>query len=207
MDGKKNEEGEMNAQLISCPACAQQVSKAAASCIHCGHPLKSAGISKSIFALAFGGSCLLMLALGLQRVGALTGLDAEPQGNAASAHTGAQVVSLSDRELALELQAYVLRVNRTLPHRPNPMLTLERVSYKPKPHRLAYDYELSAGSRVSGINLENVRPALMRRYCQEETFQLASANGVAVTWRYLELGRVVHQETIDRCEMQYSANR
>ena len=107
---------------------------------------------------------------------------------------------MSDRELGLELQAYVLRANRTLPHKPNPMLTLERIIYKPNPHRLTYDYELNVAAGIAGVDLTKVKPALMKRYCHDETFRLASTNGVAVTWRYLELGRVVHQETIHKCE-------
>ena len=190
----------MSATLISCPACSRQVSMAAVSCIHCGHPIKSSGISMNLVAWLLGVSCALILGLGLYRSGFIPALNSKPPAETVLAPAAVEQTRLTDRELALELQGYVLRANRTLPHKPNPMLTLERITYKPKPHRLTYDYELNVAAGIAGIDLKQVKPALMRRYCRDETFHLASTNGVAVTWRYLELGRVVHQETIHECQ-------
>lgn len=192
----------MDYSLVQCPACSRQVSAAARSCVQCGHPLKSSVVSsKGVLALLMAG-LLSITGLAAYKLDMHAGLF-EVKSKATPVSYTEQVAAaprMSEKELAVELQAFALRANRTLPHRPNPMLTLERISYKPKPHRLTYDYELNVAARSNGVDLENVRPALMRRYCQEETFQLASNNGVAVTWRYLDLGRVVHQETIHRCE-------
>lgn len=190
----------MSATLVSCPACSRQISMAAKGCIHCGHPIKSSGKGMKLLAWTMGLVCLAILGLGLHKHDLLPSPDIFTASTTSLAVPVEKAPLLSDSELALELQAYVLRANRTLPHRPNPMLTLERVLYKPKPHRLTYDYELNVAAQSSGVELENVRPALMRRYCHDETFKLASANGVSVTWRYLDLGRVIHQETIHRCE-------
>ena len=151
-------------------------------------------------ALFLGIGCVLILGLGLYRTGPIGTVDSGSQKSNIFAPAVTQETVMSDRELGLELQAYVLRANRTLPHKPNPMLTLERIIYKPNPHRLTYDYELNVAAGIAGVDLTKVKPALMKRYCHDETFRLASTNGVAVTWRYLELGRVVHQETIHKCE-------
>ena len=93
-----------------------------------------------------------------------------------------------------------MRANRTLPRKPNPMLTLERIHYKPKPNRLVYDYEVNVTTAFANVDLTLVRPALMNRYCNHADFALASANEVEVSFRYLETGRVIHQETIGGCD-------
>ena len=117
------------------------------------------------------------------------------------------LAKLSDRELALELHQYSLRANRTLPRKPNPMLTLERIHYKPKPNRLVYDYEVNAAAALANVDLTLVRPALMNRYCTDDDFALASANDVEVTFRYLETGRVIHTETIGGCDLMAAGTR
>lgn len=199
----------MDSSLIECPVCMHRVSAAAASCVKCGHPMRSSGIRKRTL---FG-----FVAAGLLSVVAVAGykLDLHTSWLEAQVDT-AKVVSvqqidptlrMADRGLALELQGFVLRANRTLPHRPNPMLTLERIHYKPKPNRLTYDYELSAAAGLSAVALESVRPALMNRYCHHDDFKLVSANSVEVTFRYLELGRVVHSETIKGCDASHIASR
>ena len=43
------------------PACGAQVSMAAPSCVHCGHPLKSSGLNLTYVAWFLVGSCLLLL--------------------------------------------------------------------------------------------------------------------------------------------------
>lgn len=148
---------------------------------------------------------MLILGFGLYKNVFILAPDSKPSTETALAPEVIPQARLSDSELALELRSYTLRANRTLPHKPNPMLTLERITYKPKPHRLTYDYELNVAAGIAGLDLTKVKPALMKRYCHDETFHLASSNGVAVTWRYLELGRVVHQETIHRCEAGYAS--
>ena len=115
----------MNSPLIHCPVCEHRVSAAAPNCVQCGHPMQSSGVRKSII---FG-----FIAAGLLGVVAVAGykLDVHTSWLEAKADA-AQVASvqkidptlrMSERELALELQGFVLRANRTLPHRPNPMLT------------------------------------------------------------------------------------
>ena len=192
----------MNTPLIQCPVCEHRVSAAAPYCVQCGHPMQSSGVRKSMI---FG-----FIAAGLLGVVAVAGykldvhtswLEVKPDtAQVASVQEIDPTLIMSERELALELQGFVLRANRTLPHRPNAMLTLERIHYKPKPSRLTYDYELSAAAGLSAVALESVRPALMNRYCTHDDFKLASANSVEVTFRYLELGRVVHSETIIGCD-------
>lgn len=189
----------MTATLQVCPACGAQVSMAAPSCVHCGHPLKSSGLNLTYVVWFLVGGCLLLLGFGIYRLGLLELPAAKV--SPAPQSTLAPSVFMTDKELTVELRSYVIRANRTLPHKPNPMLTLERIGYKPAPHHLTYDYELNAAAGLGGIDLETVRPALMRRYCQDEVFRLASTNDVAVTWRYLQLGRIVHEETIQRCEI------
>ena len=57
----------MSATLISCPACSRQVSMAAASCIHCGHPIKSSGINMNAVTWLLGIGCVLILGLGIYK--------------------------------------------------------------------------------------------------------------------------------------------
>ena len=199
----------MNNSLIHCPACRHRVSAAAASCVQCGHPIKSSGLRKrTIFSF---------MAVGLLSVIAVAGykLDVHSNWLEVKADVAPAVVvqqtdstlRMSERELALELQAFVLRANRTLPHKPNLMLTLERISYKPKPNRLTYDYELNAAAARSQIAFDLVRPALMNRYCHSDEFKVASVNEVEVKFRYLELGRVIHTEIIKGCDLTQVATR
>jgi len=199
----------MNNSLIHCPVCRHRVSAAAASCVQCGHPIQSSGLRKS--------TILSFMAAGLLGVIAVAGYKLDVQSNwlEAKADTAPAVVvqqtdstlRMSEQELALELQAFVLRANRTLPHKPNLILTLERISYKPKPNRLTYDYEVNAAAARSQVAFDSVRPALMNRYCHSDEFKLASVNEVEVQFRYLELGRVIHTEIIKGCDLTQVAGR
>lgn len=191
----------MAGNLVSCPVCSRQISAAAKACISCGHPLttRGAAVTYAVWFLII--SAGVALGAGIYKIGIFNELAERSSQSASPLPKRTENLVLSDAELASELQGYVLRANRTLPHKPNPMLTLVRIYYKPKPHRLTYDYELNVAAGISGIDLSSVRPALMRRYCYDDDFGLPSSNGVSVTWRYLELGRVVHEETIRRCEL------
>ena len=190
----------MNSSLIQCPACSKQVSAEAVSCIQCGHPLRSKSIGGRGVGYALGIAFLSAMAMAAFKFD----MHAEWfEKGAVTPVTYVQVdpvtPSMSERELTLELQAFTIRANRTLPHRPNPMLTLQRIHYKPKPNRLTYDYELNTAAGMTGVDLKTVRPALMNRYCNHEDFAMAASHSVPVTWRYLDLGRVVHEETIRGC--------
>ena len=199
----------MNASLIKCPVCMHRLSAAAVSCVQCGHPMRSSELRKrNVFGL-IGAGLLSAAALAGYKLDVHSGwfdasVDAAP---VASMSLKESTPRMSERELALELQGFALRANRTLPHKPNPMLTLERIHYKPKPSRLTYDYELNAAAALNQVALESVRPALMNRYCHHDDFKLASTNEVEVTFRYLELGRVVHTETIKGCDLNQVAIR
>ena len=199
----------MNNSLIHCPVCEHRVSAAAPSCVQCGHPMHSSGVRKSMVFGFIAASLLGVVAVAGYKLDLHTSwLEAKADSTqVASIQRIEPTLRMTERELALELQGFVLRANRTLPHRPNPMLTLERIHYKPKPNRLTYDYELSAAAGLSAVALESVRPALMNRYCNHDDFKLASANSVEVTFRYLELGRVVHSETIKGCDSSRVASR
>ena len=192
----------MSIALVNCPACAKAVSAAAHSCVQCGHPLRSAPRKRNV-GYVFVAGLLAVIGVGGYKLDLhKTWLDSAPSTTHVSyVQVSKPIPMLSDRELALELHQYTLRANRTLPRKPNPMLTLERIHYKPKPNRLVYDYEVNAAAALAKVDLTLVRPALMNRYCHDDDFALASTNGVEVTFRYLETGRVVHTETICGCDL------
>ena len=197
----------MNNSLIHCPACSKKVSAQAVSCIQCGHSLKAK--------LNAGRSIGLVLGTAFFAAIAMAAYKFDMHAEWFQKHTTVPVnyvqvdpvtPTMSERELAVELQGFTLRANRTLPHKPNPMLTLQRIHYKPKPNRLTYDYEVNTAAGMAGVDLKTIRPALMNRYCNHEDFALASAHSVPITWRYLDLGRVIHKETIRGRDMNV-ANR
>lgn len=191
----------MNSSLIKCPACSKQVSAQAVSCIQCGHPLKSKSTFGRGVVYAIGFGLLGVMAMAAYKFDVHAGwLEKQTVTPVAYAKADPVIPTMSERELAIELQAFTYRANRSLPHKPNPMLTLQRIHYKPKPNRLTYDYELNAGAGIAGVDLKTIRPALMNRYCNHADFEMAAANSVPVTWRYLDLGRVVHEETISGCD-------
>lgn len=198
----------MSIALINCPACARAVSAAAPSCVQCGHPMRSVPRKRNVGYVFV--ACLLAVVgvAGYKFDLHTTLLDGAPSATHVSYVQVTQpLAKLSDRELALELHQYSLRANRTLPRKPNPMLTLERIHYKPKPNRLVYDYEVNAAAALANVDLTLVRPALMNRYCNDDDFALASANDVEVTFRYLETGRVIHTETIGGCDLMTVSTR
>ncbi len=196
----------MNSSLIQCPACSKQVSAQAVSCIQCGHPLKAKSNAGRSVGLVLGTAFLAAIALAAYKFDMHAGWS-QKQNTMPVNYVQVDPVTptMSERELALELQAFTLRANRSLPHKPNPLLTLQRIHYKPKPNRLTYDYELNAAAGMAGVDLRTVRPALMNRYCNHEDFAMPASNGVPVTWRYLDLGRVVHEETIHGCDMNVAS--
>ena len=196
----------MSASLIQCPACSRQVSAQAVTCIQCGHPLRSRRYRAIGPVQMLAASFLVVAIVGSYKLGLFDGVSLQPQpANAEVIAVKPVIPEMTDAELGRELHAFSLRANRTLPHRPNPMLTLQRIRFEPKPHRLTYDYELNVSAKMSNVDLTTIRPALMKRYCYDEEFQLASSHGVAVTWRYLEMGRVIHEEKIERCEAGLAA--
>ena len=111
----------MTATLQVCPACGAHVSMAAPSCVHCGHPLKSSGLNLTYVVWFLVGVFLLLLGFGIYRLGPLELPAAKVY--PAPQSTLAPSVFMNDKELTVELRSYVLRANRTLPHKPNPMLT------------------------------------------------------------------------------------
>ncbi|MDB2643918.1 hypothetical protein N9Y37_05650 [Luminiphilus sp.] len=192
----------MSIALINCPACARAVSAAAPSCVQYGHPMRSVPRKRNIGYLFVAGVLAVVGVAGYKLDLHTTWLDSAPSAtDVRYVQVSQQLPQLSSRELALELQQYTLRANRTLPRKPNPMLTLERIHYKPKPNRLVYDYEVNVTTAFANVDLTLVRPALMNRYCNHDDFALASANEVEVSFRYLKTGRVIHQETIGGCDL------
>ena len=196
----------MNSSLIQCPACSKQVFAQAVSCIQCGHPLKAKSNAGRSAGLVLGTAFLAAIAMAAYKFDMHAGWF-QKQNTMPVNYVQVDPVTptMSERELALELQAFTLRANRNLPHKPNPLLTLQRIHYKPKPNRLTYDYELNTAAGMAGVDLKTVRPALINRYCNHEDFAMPASNGVPVTWRYLDLGRVVHEETIRGCDMNVAS--
>lgn len=107
---------------------------------------------------------------------------------------------LSPEDLQKELGAYAIRVNRLTPYKPNLMLSLEKVYVDRRPASITFDYEISVAYEDMQFESGAVRTALMNRYCTDDDFAFMAANNVRVTFRYLKMGRIVHEEVVDRCE-------
>lgn len=190
--------------LITCPACNGQVSQAATACPHCGHPMKqikssSTGLLPILILLVVAGGGLAYIYKLNPNIDlrAFFGIvDKTPV--VATKTTPVQV--LSPKDLQKELRQYAIRVNRLTPYKPNLMLSLEKVYVDKRPASITFDYEISVAYEDMQFENGTVRTALMNRYCTDDDFALMAANGVRVTFRYLKMGRIVHEEIVDRCE-------
>lgn len=110
-----------------------------------------------------------------------------------------QVQILGAKDLQKELRANVIRVNRLTPYKPNLMLSLERVYVDKQPASVTFDYEISVAYEDMQFGSGAFRKALVNRYCTDDDLAFMAANGVRVTFRYMKMGRIIHEEVVDRC--------
>ena len=101
--------------------------------------------------------------------------------------------------LEKELRSYVIRINRLTPFKPNQSITLQRVRYESRPQRLIYEYEMNVAAEDFDFYGAAFSERLRQRYCSSEELELASSNGIPVTWRYFKAGVRQHEATMDRC--------
>lgn len=189
--------------LTTCAACNGQVSQAATACPHCGHPMRRVRSSPSGWL-----PILILLVIAGVGLGFIYKLnpDIDPKAFFGLAEKPVVVKQkieaqrLSSSDLRKELLAYAMRVNRLTPYKPNPMLSLERVSADARGASITFDYEISVAYEDMQFESGAIRKALMHRYCTDDDFAFMSVNDVRVTFRYMKMGRIVHTEIIDRCD-------
>ena len=189
--------------LITCPACGREVSDAATACVHCGHPISRGNRSNYLLPAIVLGVAALVLGLFVYKITLPSQppryLEATETPVAQPPEQQRQISKIPKDMLEKELRSYVIRINRLTPFKPNQSITLQRVLYDSRPQRLIYEYEMNVVAEDFDFYDAEFSERLRHRYCTSEELELASSNGVPVTWRYFKAGVTKHEVTLDSC--------
>ena len=192
--------------LVNCSACGGKLSDEATACVHCGHPISRGSRTSYLFLVGVVGviaGAVVFLGLLVYKV-----MLPPPQSSYTEAtetpiarptEKQRQVSKIPKDMLEKELRSYVIRINRLTPFKPNQSITLQRVLYDSRPQRLIYEYEMNVVAEDFDFYDVTFSERLRQRYCTSEELELASSNGVPVTWRYFKAGVRQHEVTLDSC--------
>ena len=196
--------GEPRGQTISCPECGSTRSKGKPKvCADCGHPVSRPNRLKHVLPLLLIGGVSIALVLFAYKITLPppksddTGVAGTPIVRPSTPQN--QVSKMPKDLLEKELRSYVIRINRLTPFKPNQSITLQRVLYDSRPQRLIYEYEMNVVAEDFDFYDSAFLERLQHRYCTSEELELASSNGVPVTWRYFTAGVMRHEVTIEKC--------
>lgn len=194
--------------LIACAACGNTVSETAKICMNCGHPVrKSGGLSVRWVIVSVFLSILALLVFKVYPdelstfTRAFVGLN-DPTEKAPSPeinHEDFSAYRVERSKLRPALVNFVGEWSRATPYRVNNLVTLTAVRLDESPLTLEFIYEMNGAASGYDFDFDSVGDAMMNRYCTSPDLAIASTNDVPVRWRYVRLGRTLHEKLITTC--------
>ena len=173
----------MSAALVSCPACSKQISMAAASCIHCGHPMRSSGSVLRVGTWFMAMACLSILVMGLYRTNvinleSLQDWALPDLASFASAPVSSQAVpTVLDEQSTTQIMSAHSRADLTeiaddLSRRASPYWNeyykVGRITFSPNEHQLTISYSVKAGMDENDIPVG----VFAGSYCRDSAYQI-----------------------------------
>ena len=113
---------------------------------------------------------------------------------------GVAIELMEKSELVQTLNQRLLVVEEWMPHKSNLHLALTNVKFLRKEWAVEFEYEVAIAFDDARFTRGDLRKKLMRRYCRADEFKLMAINGIASHFEYVRAGRLIHRETIDRCD-------